>query len=339
MIFGGDIISREKQIVLILALCIALLNANAIYAQSNDNEIHDIPNNIENYDENLEDTAISDEFTKADSTEPSEVTSHADSEGTSDTVSSQETLNSDEVSPKKDQSNENSATSNEENSEYKAAGSQSSSITPYGAIYVRADGMNTVNFAQLKKAGVTDIFLNFRAFDDSQYSTALNKFLKDSQDNGIRVSVWVQAFQHNGQWINPTAPGSQQYIQNFLTRMENYTKRSGVGGIHLDYVRYPGSGSNIAGTAGTTAITNFVKQVNEVVKAVNPNALVSAALMPEGMGNAHHYGQDYAQLAKHLDVLVPMIYRGNYQQSVDWINLATRYIVEQANGTDRKSVV
>jgi transglutaminase-like putative cysteine protease len=54
--------------------------------------------------------------------------------------------------------------------------------------------------------------------------------------------------------------------------------------------------------------------------------------MPEGSANAHYYGQDYGQLAKYLDFLVPMIYKGNYGKNTAWIGTTTKYIVSKANG-------
>ncbi len=319
--------------MLILALCIALLNVNAIYAQSNDTEVQDIQTdmeNIGNYNEELEDAAINQESQETTLSQSSEeVTDEDGPKEMADSASSKETDNSDDCTDTTDNSDKTSKTSEEEKTEYSAAGGESSS-NPSGAIYVRADGMSSVNFAQLKEAGVTDIFLNYHAFRSSQYTNALNKFLQDSQDNGIRVSVWVQAFYKDGQWIDRT---NEQNKNEFLIEIENYLADDRIGGVHLDYIRYPGTASNRAGAEGTESITNFVAQVYQHVKAINPNALVSAALMPEGVANAEYYGQDYSKLAEHLDVLVPMIYRGNYKQTVDWVATATRYIVDQANGT------
>ncbi|MDP3065115.1 MAG: transglutaminase domain-containing protein [Methanobacteriaceae archaeon] len=104
-----------------------------------------------------------------------------------------------------------------------------------------------------------------------------------------------------------------------------------VNGVHLDYVRYPGTAYKHED--GTGAITNFVQRVNTAVKSVNPQIALSAALMPEGSVNAYFYGQSYSQLSTYLDFLVPMIYKGNFQQDTNWIGQTTAYIVSQANGT------
>ena len=103
-----------------------------------------------------------------------------------------------------------------------------------------------------------------------------------------------------------------------------------VNGVHLDYLRYPGTAYKHED--GTGAITNFVQRVNTAVKSVNPQIALSAALMPEGSVNAYYYGQSYSQLSQYLDFLVPMIYKGNYGKDNTWIGQTTAYIVSQANG-------
>ena len=54
--------------------------------------------------------------------------------------------------------------------------------------------------------------------------------------------------------------------------------------------------------------------------------------MPECGINSYYYGQNYGQLAPYLDFLVPMIYKGNYNQNTNWIATTTHYIKIHANG-------
>jgi hypothetical protein len=54
--------------------------------------------------------------------------------------------------------------------------------------------------------------------------------------------------------------------------------------------------------------------------------------MPEGSVNAYYYGQDYTELSKYLDFIVPMIYKGNYGKDTSWIGTTTKYIVNHSNG-------
>ncbi|BAM69550.1 conserved hypothetical protein [Methanothermobacter sp. CaT2] len=117
---------------------------------------------------------------------------------------------------------------------------------------------------------------------------------------------------------------AERFINNLTQRILSYTNISGVGGVHLDYIRYPGNAYQVPNATNT--ITEIVKRISEAVRAVNPGLLLSAALMPEKSSNAHYYGQNYTQLAEYLDVLIPMAYKGNYREDSAWIQNVTAYI-------------
>ncbi len=120
------------------------------------------------------------------------------------------------------------------------------------------------------------------------------------------------------------------YMNNLTKRIVSYAKINGINGIHLDYIRY--SGKAYASPGGTTTITNLVAKITKAVKTVKPNALLSAALMPETNANAYYYGQDYTQLGNYLDVLIPMVYKGNYNKDAAWIGKTSKYISSHSNG-------
>jgi hypothetical protein len=121
-------------------------------------------------------------------------------------------------------------------------------------------------------------------------------------------------------------------MDNLTQRILSYTQIDGISGIHLDYIRYSGKAYN--STNGTQAITNLVAKISAAVKTANPSAILSAALMPETSSNAYYYGQDYPALGKYLDVLVPMIYKGNYNGNTAWIASVTKYISSHSNGKE-----
>ncbi len=128
-----------------------------------------------------------------------------------------------------------------------------------------------------------------------------------------------------------------------LNAINDMVKNYGVNGINLDYIYYPGTAYKYSGS--TQIITSFVKSVYNSVKSIKPKVAVSADVMPEGASNSYYYGQNYTQLAKYLDFMVPMIYKGNYGYNssngtnskglngTKWIGNLTSYIVSQANGT------
>lgn len=119
-------------------------------------------------------------------------------------------------------------------------------------------------------------------------------------------------------------------LNSLITSISKIVKNYNIDGIHLDYIRYPGTAYKHPG--GTEAITSFVQKVYNTVKSIKPKVAVSAALMPECSSNAKYYGQDYTQLSKYLDFLVPMIYKGNYNKNTTWIGSTTKWIVEHSGG-------
>jgi len=66
---------------------------------------------------------------------------------------------------------------------------------------------------------------------------------------------------------------------------------------------------------------------------VHPNIIVSAAVMPEPSSMKYYYGQDVPTISKYLDVVIPMIYKGNYHASSKWIKKVTKKFVKQTTGS------
>ena len=78
-------------------------------------------------------------------------------------------------------------------------------------------------------------------------------------------------------------------------------------------------------------VKEYAKAVIEAAKKVNPNLIISAAMMPEGSYNEAygdlHYGQSYDDAAELYDYVCPMAYSTNYGQSETWVvNIAEKAI-------------
>jgi hypothetical protein len=52
--------------------------------------------------------------------------------------------------------------------------------------------------------------------------------------------------------------------------------------------------------------------------------------MPETTENKKYYGQDLSFISQYLDVIIPMIYKGNYKQKTQWIEKTTNYFVKNS---------
>lgn len=176
--------------------------------------------------------------------------------------------------------------------------------------------MNKVNLETLHKNGVTDIFLNYYAFT-AHGESKVTSWIKKAKNN-INVHIWVQCF-YDGSWHNPKTTN----LNAKLKEIKKYAAIANVKGIHLDYLRYPGTAYKTEG--GADAITNFVK----TVRKQNPKTFLSCAVMPETECKKY-YGQDIDALAKTVDAIIPMQYKGNYKAGTDWLKSTTKFFSAKA---------
>ena len=206
-----------------------------------------------------------------------------------------------------------------------AAGSSNNTF----AVYLFGVNMNSVDLAKLKNNHIGNIFLNFYAYE-TYGKSKVESFIKKANSYGIQVHIWMQVY-YDGQWHNP-ATASSSYINSKINEAVKYAKLAGVAGVHLDYLRFAGSGSLRASkySSGVKAINSLVQKIVTRVKAVDKNILVSAALMPEKGDAITYYGQNSAQLGKYLDIIVPMAYKGNYGVSSSWIKSTAQYYAKHS---------
>ncbi len=206
-----------------------------------------------------------------------------------------------------------------------AAGSSNNKF----AVYLFGRDMNNVDLSKLKSYHIGNIFLNYYAYE-LYGKSKVETFIRKANSYGIQVHMWMQVY-YDGQWHNP-ATVSSSYINSKINEAVKYAKLAGVAGIHLDYLRFAGSGSLVASkySNGVSAINSFVQKLVKKVKAVDKYILVSAALMPEKANSIAYYGQNSAQLGKYLDIIVPVAYKGNYGASSSWIKSIAQYYAKNS---------
>lgn len=187
------------------------------------------------------------------------------------------------------------------------------------AYWVWAKNAMDIDVNLIREKGITDLFvLVYRFGGDYDYNTFLPKVIAKFGGNP-RIHAWMICFKgSDGKWITPADEGFKNKLFEILDKIN---AMPGLSGIHLDYIRYPGNANG-----QTNYINDFVSKVRQKY----PDKILSAALMPEGESNAKYYGQDYAELAKYLDWLCPMIYKGNYKTDTAWIGKTTAYISNKA---------
>lgn len=169
----------------------------------------------------------------------------------------------------------------------------------------------------IKAKGYSHIFLSEYVFD--LYAPDMVRgYIGKCKENGLAVFVDMQALYGDDGWINPVkADGSlnNTAIDNFTYRAEHYVNGYGVSGIVMDNLRFPGTAYGTRGA--TSAITLFCQHVHIVSQDVLKVPL-AVTLMPEKDDNARYYGQDTKELSKHAEILIPLLYRGNYNTGRGW---------------------
>ena len=183
--------------------------------------------------------------------------------------------------------------------------------------YVFGRDMLNVNPKTLSENGVTDLFLNYYAFT-THGESKVKSWIRNANTYNIHVHIWMQCF-YDGIWRNPKTTD----LTGKLKEAKKYANTTGVYGLHLDYLRYPGDAYKTGG--GADAITAFVKKVRKE----NPNTFLSCAVMPESECKKY-YGQDIEALGKIVDVVIPMQYKGNYGAGDSWLASTTKLFTSKA---------
>ena len=199
--------------------------------------------------------------------------------------------------------------------------------------WVNKWSMKKVNLKKLSKKGTKHIFLQHTAFSHYGKNKVI-KWIKKAHKYGIKVHIWMAVFYNNGKYIHAS---SKKGVYNYAHMNEKiklakyYASFKEVDGIHFDYLRFGGNAYKYKNAA--SAINYFVKKACSEVRSVHPNIIVSAAVMPEPSSMKYYYGQDVPTISKYLDVVIPMIYKGNYHASSKWIKKVTKKFVKQTTGS------
>lgn len=205
------------------------------------------------------------------------------------------------------------------------------SDTKFYGFWLHGADMKKVNLEAMARKGVNQIFLNHYALD-LYGESAVADFACEAKSLGIGVQIWLSTF-YDGSWISPVNDdGSYKYdlFNSIINKAKKYAKIKGVAGIHFDYIRFPGTAYKHSN--GADAVTYFTKTACKALHKQNPSLIVSAAFMPEPGALKSYYGQDVAAMSKYLDMLVPMVYKGNYNQNAAWIQSITEYFVKNSKG-------
>ena len=149
----------------------------------------------------------------------------------------------------------------------------------------------------------------------------------------MKVHLWMQICYSGGKWVRPINKDNTikyGFLNKKIKEAKKYAKIKGVDGIHFDYVRFGGTAHLYKDP--NRAVNYFIKKASTQIHKIKPNCIVSAALMPEPSMMTYYYGQDVSTMSKYVDVLLPMVYKGNYHQTTKWVKSVTKTFVGQSNG-------
>lgn len=165
--------------------------------------------------------------------------------------------------------------------------------------------------------GVTDVYVQVRVSTNDVAN--LKNVASLCKNTPIRVHAWVICFSGDD-----VSTARQNAVRSFI---KNVIKINGVNGVCLDYVRYSGLKLSVV---NPNVITNFVKSVNNDIKGYDSSIQLSACVFAEKAGTKTYYGQDYLELSRYLDVMLPMTYKYDYHAGREWLKSTTEYVVSHA---------
>lgn len=126
-----------------------------------------------------------------------------------------------------------------------------------------------------------------------------------SMRNFSRTELDRAGLTGEGWFLDPSRSEVRTELRRFLLEI---VTRYPVDGVHLDYIRYP-AGWRPAG--GDAALTYLVGLIREDLRAVRPEIVLSAAVLPHPEASLRTFGQDWAGWLERglVDEVVPMVYR------------------------------
>ena len=208
------------------------------------------------------------------------------------------------------------------------------------AIWLWSTHMKEAPLQEWADKGLGHVLLNEAAFWKCTEEDVLT-FVAECKRLRIRPHVWFQCYARDRKWTFPvdeqTKTLKQEYFDDMIARAEKYV-RMGFEGIHLDYIRFCGNAADYdlpqTGLTAVGIVNECCRQMHDAVKAIDPDVIMSAALMPE-IDSEEKYGQRPSEMAQWLDVLMPMIYRYGYygkDKPVEWVSELTSWFVQNSAG-------
>ena len=178
------------------------------------------------------------------------------------------------------------------------------SIHPYRYIYyVNPHNTPNYNLNSMKNSGITDVFMlvSRSPTASNYYKTYLPKIIKKFHAAGITLHAWI--------------------FPDFTAQDVEKIAAMGVN-VHLDleFGYYP----------STEYVTSYVSKI----RAASTGRIFTVAVDPNapGVDSGPIHGEDYSLISPHVDAIVPMLYKGDFELSDSKMKSAAEYMQNQAPG-------
>ena len=172
---------------------------------------------------------------------------------------------------------------------------------------------------QMKQLGYDHILLNYYSFDAPENMDKARQIVSVAKEQGLKVHAWMQVFKEDGNWLNPIenltnrqGRYKQEEFDRLIDKANRYIDEFDVDGIHLDYIRFSGSGTGIAnynnydnGVTASGAINEFCRQLRESIDSRLEGVILSAAMVTSN-DVMFYFGQDPTAMGEYIDILIPM---------------------------------
>lgn len=186
--------------------------------------------------------------------------------------------------------------------------------------------------------GYRHLLLNSAAF--TKYPALCAEFLDKAEEIGFTVHGWIQVFQKGGSWNVPIDNGTKTIKEDVYKDLRERARVAiedfGVKGLHLDYIRFPGTASKYDFSPevnSIAAVNRACREIREIADGYGEGIVTSAALMPEPNSTAK-YAQDPSQMGQYLHILIPMCYRYAYGMTDDRVIEVMNWFCDRSSGAE-----
>lgn len=150
-------------------------------------------------------------------------------------------------------------------------------------------------------------------------------FIKKAENKNINIHI---VFDMNKEFTK---------VNTIKTQIDELTKYK-VKGFCFHNLRYDGTSDKVKNQMKwTTSESTKVTKVTETIKTLHDyiknkgDYITSMTVMPDEEHNAPAYGQNYLEISKNVDYLIPLTYEPQWNQNQTWVEKVIKYINTQTN--------